>query len=302
MSRSHDNADPDAGPHRSMDLEARPGSAVGGKNAAPVRSDLYEGHETNRGSARSADSLIENLPGLNRAQRDLQRAYPRAQNQPAPHNAKTRRLPAAGEFRTHLSDRQRKARSKTKRQAQDGMPAVQHHELSRLVGKAEQMNDVNERLHKVQGNAQLLSPTDRRRVQRIDRAIAGYERNSDRGHVVYFAAQVHDVDGTLQVLKNPTDVPHTWQPGRVLSMDEYTMTRHTIAEVDQDGGTPDRTVLFELETQRGMYLGSTTDDTRHLLPRGIHAEVVDVHHAPYSRPGQQPGDRLIIQLRERTTD
>ena len=290
-SGSHNIDDPDWGPPYSMDIEARPGGQSG-KNPGEVRSELYEGREGARNDARSADAMIEALPGLTRAKRDLERAYPRPQS--AEVSARKRKqLPAAGEFRRTLAAGQRKVRSKTKRRAQDSMPGTEYKALGSLIGSLESMTSTNERLHRVQGNARHLDPRDRRRVQQIDRAVARYERESDRSHVVYFAARMDHPPTT------PSDVPHTWEAGRVLSLDEYTMATHTMHEVDRAAGS-EEAVMFELETRRGMYLGrsDSLDDTRHLLPRGIHVEVVDVHYAPFERPGGPPGDRLVIQLRE----
>lgn len=290
-SSSHALDDPDRGPY-AMDVEGGAGGR-GGKVADQVRSDLYEAHEALRGDARMGDTAVETLPGLTRAKRDLERAYPRSHVKQVPTNAKRRRLQAEGEFRANLSSRQRKVRAKTKRAAQDAMPNAQHRDLAGMISSDESMGSINGRLHQVHGNARRLTDSERQKVQRIDRAIANYERNSDRGHVVYFGARMDSPPTT------PSEIPDSWQPGRTLSLDEYTMSTHTIHEVDRQPGA-DKSMIFELETTRGMYFGrsDSADDTRHLLPRGMHTEVVSSQYVPFERPGGPPGDRLVIQLRE----
>lgn len=290
-SSSHNLDNPDYGPAYAMEIEARPGGAEG-KHADLVLSDLYTGREAARNDARLGDSALEAMTGINRAKRDLERAYPRSQV-PEQSSRKQRALASEGEFRSNLSSGQRKARSKAKRVVQDSMPSTERDAVARTISTPEGFMEVNQSLHTVRGNARRLSPKERRHVQRIDRALARYERSSDRNHIVYFAASM-DVPP-----QSPSEVPATWQPGQTISLDQYTAAAHTMHEVDRESGA-DQSVVFEMETSRGMYLGrsDSLDDTRHLLPRGIHAEVIGAHYAPFERPGQSPGDRLVIQLRE----
>jgi hypothetical protein len=60
--------------------------------------------------------------------------------------------------------------------------------------------------------------------------------------------------------------------------------------------------VFEIETDRGMYLGRSdkVDDTAHLLPRGMRFEVVSAGQGRYRRPDGTIGRRMIVQLRDIT--
>ena len=100
---------------------------------------------------------------------------------------------------------------------------------------------------------------------------------------------------------NPSDLPSTLSPGTVLSFDRFTAATHSLHELDSTVQPTD--VVFEIQTDRGMYYGqsSRVDNSHHLLPRGMQLRVVGAHFVPYERPGQPPGERLIVQLVDHET-
>jgi len=86
----------------------------------------------------------------------------------------------------------------------------------------------------------------------------------------------------------------------MLDFDRFTMTTHTIHQLDSTMTEHD--IVFEIETDRGMYLGRSdkVDDTAHLLPRGMRFEVVSAGQGRYRRPDGTIGRRMIVQLRDIT--
>ena len=255
-----------------------------------IAKDYYDDREEIRGGARELDEATENLLGLTRAQRDLNRAYPRAMPAPITNTRLCRRLPAEIELRRSLSRRQRDARSATKNRVLSSMPAVRYEATRTLMGDKRVWEQTNSALSDVAGDAVELDDEQRKFVQRVDRGIQRYERNSGRGHVVYVSVSVPE-----KVL-NPRDLPSTLHPGSVISFDRFTGATHSLHELD--GTCQPSDVVFEIRTDRGMYVGSSGRgaNSHHLMPRGIQLQVLGAHFAPYERPGQPPSERLIVQL------
>lgn len=91
--------------------------------------------------------------------------------------------------------------------------------------------------------------------------------------------------------------------GDQLTFDRYTLGTHQLHEHDagighalDEGHT---TIVFEIKTCRGMYLGgsSGSDQTGQLLPRGLHTRVVGAPHwARYRRRDGSEGRTLVIQI------
>ncbi|MFF0818618.1 hypothetical protein ACFYVR_26245 [Rhodococcus sp. NPDC003318] len=205
-------------------------------------------------------------------------------------------LPIPDSIRQPPSARQRKARSRAKNITQDRLPAIGYHELTRLVEQEQEWSLIGSALSDARGDAQVLEDRTRVRVQRLDRAIQAGERAGDRGHIVYCAARLpHPVP--VSALNLPSELTS----GARLDFDRFTMTVHAIHELDET--MTDRDVVFEIDTDRGMYLGRSDkiDDTAHLLPRGMRFEVVSAGEGRYRRPDGTVGRRMIVQLRDITT-
>lgn len=246
-----------------------------------------------RDAARVLDEMVE-LADLTRARKDLERAFPRAMVAGVPVR-KRRALPEPDAIRTPPSSRQRKARSKAKHAAQDQLSAIGYKALNTLISTPQTWEDIGKALSDARGDAQHLDDKARVQVQRIDRAIQTAEKVSDRGHIVYCAARLpHAVPASA------TDLPAELREGSRLDFDRFTMTAHSVHQLDATMTGQD--VVFEIETDRGMYLGRSdkVDDTAHLLPRGMRFEVVSAGEGRYRRPDGSIGRRMIVQLRDVT--
>ncbi|MFE0750871.1 hypothetical protein [Gordonia sp. NPDC058843] len=291
--------------HGVIDLEAGPVDDAAIKSAGLVAEKFYDAMEQTRIGAELADRVLEDDTSRNRAARDRDRAFPR-DTSAVDDDRKRRQLPDRGEFRADLSSRQRKERSAAKRRVLDSAPRTQVGELRWATGDPQRWGHLNSSLREATGNAQQLSARDRRSVQRLDRLIQSYERDSGRGHVVYAVAELP----TDTSVTRRRDVPETLQPGARISFDQYTMATHTlheaaaIAEHRRAQGSGASTVILEIETSRGMYLGrsDSLDDTSHLLPRGLGMRVAGIdEHADYARPGGHDST-LVVQLRDTARD
>lgn len=269
--------------------------SVSAKQAAYMDKDAYEARGEERSGLRELDSMVESSAGLTRQQRDRERAMPRETNADLKHPAMERKLPEPGQVRKPLSSRQRKARSVAKRSTQDRWPKTQYEAVHRMVNDDGYWRQINDELSENTGDAQSLSDQQRAFVQRMDRAIQGYEANNDRGHVVYANVEMPTMINSSNL---EGFVRNNYERGAVLEFDRYTGGAHTMHEVEPSQETAHRTAVFEIQTRRGLYLGrsDTTDDTTHVLPRGVRLEVVGAHWAAYERPDGSQGRRQVIQL------
>ncbi|WP_439033256.1 hypothetical protein [Gordonia terrae] len=291
--------------HGVIDLEAGPVDDAAIKSAGLVAEKFYDAMEQTRIDAELADRVLEDDTSRNRAARDRDRAFPR-DTSAIGDDRKRRQLPDRGEFRPDLSSRQRKERSVAKRRLIDTAPRTQVREVQRAITEPDRWRHLNSSLREATGNAQQLPESDRKSVQRIDRLIQSYERDSGRGHVVYAVVELP----TDTPVNRRRDVPETLQPGARISFDQYTMATHTLHEAAAAAahrrahGAGASTVILEIETSRGMYLGrsDSVNDTSHLLPRGLGMRVAGIdEHADYARPGGHDST-LVVQLRDSARD
>lgn len=248
-----------------------------------------------RAGSRELDGMVEDLPGMGRAGKDAQRAYPRDTAAPVEHERKRRKLPAEGDVRRPISARQRDVRSAMKNRSQESMPNTEYRSMAQLLEEdGSTWVGLNDRLSDVSGDRQHLNEEDQRLCGRIDRTIQRFEQDNDRGHVVYVNMRTpsHINRSNLSGFAN-----NQFQPGSTVEFDRYTGGAHTMHEIEPDTDAQ-RTVVFEIQTRRGMYLGGSRrlDDTQHLLPRGTAWQVAGSHTATYERPDGSNGERVVVQL------
>jgi hypothetical protein len=276
--------DPDRGPSTSSRKQAK---------LIPVKE--HKDRSRTRAGARELDEAVEAAPGLSRQRRDRERAMPRDLSSEPPHPVMERRLPEPDAIRTPLSSRQRKARSVTKRAAQDRLAQTEYAAVAHAITDQDRWTRVNNALSDAMGDAQELDDGTRTEVQRLDRAIQKYEREGNRGHVVYANVEMPQAINYTSVA---TFVSSRLGPGEEVALDRYTGSAHTLHEIEPDNDRAGRVVAFEIQTRRGMYLGHSdgVDDTTHLLPRGLQLRVVGSHHARYRRPDGTIGTRYVVQL------
>lgn len=277
-------------------LDADRGSGNAGTKLASVlgRDEAQERQETREG-ARDLDARVEAHPGLNRQQRDRERATPRDVTGDVPDPRMERTLPTPNQVRMPMSARQRSARAVTKRAVQDRLPSTQYTAMNRMVTDDAQWRSVNDAVSDAAGDVQQLEDFQIAQIQRVDRSIMAYERANDRGHVVYCNVQMPSAVNASNLsgfLRN------TFRPGSAIAFDRFTMGAHTMHEIEREDPDAQRTAVFEIETHRGAYLGRSTslDDTAHLLPRGPQYRIVGTHTATYQRPDGSTGRREVIQI------
>lgn len=277
-------------------LDADRGSGNAGTKLASVlgRDEAQERQETREG-ARDLDARVEAHPGLNRQQRDRERATPRDVTGDVPDPRMERTLPIPDQVRMPMSARQRSARAVTKRAVQDRLPSTQYTAMNRMVTDDAQWRSVNDAVSDAAGDVQQLEDFQVAQIQRVDRSIMAYERANDRGHVVYCNVQMPSAVNASNLsgfLRN------TFRPGSAIAFDRFTMGAHTMHEIERDDPDAQRTAVFEIQTRRGAYLGRSTslDDTAHLLPRGPQYQIVGTHTATYQRPDGSTGRREVIQI------
>ena len=278
-------------------------SSSSAKVAQHVDTPVYQERGAERTGLRDLDVMVETTPGLNRLQKDRERVYPRETNADLRHPRMERKLPGIGSERQPLSARQRNARSKARRAAQQKMPLTQLRAQRDLVTQPEQWLRTNDLLSDHMGDLNELPDAEQERIRRIDRSIQSAERLNDRGHVVYTNMVLPSYINTSNV---EGFVKKNFAPGRQFTFDRYTQATHQLHETRSDAAGlnfPDsRIVTFEMETRRGAYLGNSAkvDNTSHMLPRGMEFEVVGISPTTYRDPTGGSGQCLVIQLRDVT--
>lgn len=276
----------------------RGSSTVSAKRAELISTAKAAAREDNRQGLRELDQMTEQLPGLNRLQRDRARVMPRDTSAPLGHPAKQRPLLAA-ETRAPLSARQLQARSRLSKAVATRLPASTVKTQREVLTQPQTWARVNDALSEGTGDIEELSGADQQRVRRLDRAIQAYEKGNDRGHVVFTNIEM------------PTAVNHTslepfvtrnFQSGDRFHLDRYTMSTHQLDHSD----VPDpagRTAVLELQTRRGLYMGTSTgSNTDHLLPRGMEIEIVGVRQLTTTDRQGTTRTRLAIQAIEVTNE
>lgn len=284
---------------RVLDPDRGIGTTQAHKKGLILGQDAADERAADRAGARQLDNTVEHQPGLSRQQKDRERAMPRENLDKLGDPRMQRTLQEATELRRPLSSRQRKARSKTKRAIQDRQPRTQYEAVNSLITDQQHWNNLNTALSDATGDAQMLPDRQRQQAQRVDRAIQAYEQANDRGHVVYCNLELPSAvnRGNVAGFLN-----NQLEPGTSVDIDRFTFAAHTMHEVEAPD-TPARPIpMLEIQTRRGLYLGRSdgSDDTTHLLPRGMRLTVIGHHHATFQRPDGTLGTRRVIQLIDTT--
>lgn len=273
------------------------------KVGVEIGEDAFNERAEARADSRQLDEMIQGSRGFTQSHKDSQRSHPRETNadlRPRMH----RELPHPDEVRVPISARQRRERSKAKHAAFEKTPRTERRAVAEMLGDdspggLDRWAGVNDCLSAVTGDLQHDDITAETRLtcQRTDRAIQRYERLNERSHVVY-------TNVSLPAL-GPGGLYDTAQEkftqGQVLEFDRYTMAAHTMHEIEPERtADTERSVVLEISTRRGMYLGRSTgsDDTSHLLPRATRYEVVGVTPAVYVTPGGELTERTVVQVRD----
>lgn len=276
--------------------------APGQKVMAAISETDFEARAADRAGNRELDRLIQATPGYRQSSRDAGSAFPRDATTDARHHATLRRFPYQDEIRQPLSGRQRAVRSRLKHQVQDTMSGAQHREMSRFLETEESWADLNDELSEKTGNLQELRPSSQQRARRIDRAIQSYEVAAQgRESIVYARAKLPDYVPAAKAMEY---VRQHFVVGDQMTFDRYTLGTHQLHEHDPHTAPGRATIVFEIKTKRGMYLGgsSSSDQTGHLLPRGLDTQVVGApHHARYRRRDGSEDHAIVVQITDDPT-
>lgn len=279
-----------------MDADRGASDIPGLKVAAWLTPSVHADREEIRAGHREVDELVEGSTGYTRAAKDAGRSTPRDTTAPLGHPRMIRHLPDPDRLRVPLSSRQRKARSKAKMATLDTMPNTEYQAMGQTISRRQVWLDTNEALSVAAGDAQQLPADQLREIQRVDRSIQRYERGNERSHLVY-------TNVLMPAYINASNINgyarNNFEPGQEVTFDRYTAGAQTMHEIDLGSRRlNDRTVVFEIATRRGMYLGrsDSLDDTAHLLPRGLRTIVAGSHTAEYMRPDGTRGHRTVVQL------
>jgi hypothetical protein len=272
------------------------------KSAIPISLEDAAHREDDRAGLRDLDARLERAHGLTRAQRDAQRISPRDAAADIDHPMKERRLLAPGTTRQPLSGRQQKARRKAALAVLNKLPSTQYRALTDLMDEGSGgWARINDQLSASAGDIEALSERDTAGVRRLDRAIQACEAATDRGHVVYANVRLPTAINRSNI---EAYTQRQYQPGDEVAFDRYTGAAHSLHEITPVDDPAGRVAVFEIQTRRGIYLGKSegSDDSAHLLPRGMQLRVVGVHHATYQGRAGEQGSRMVIQLVDATPE
>ena len=292
-SDTHQELDPDRGGTRA--LSNRLAVLVPGD-------DVWDRAEAREG-LRDLDARVEQLPGLTRLRKDRERINPRNTVAPVQHPRMVRGMPETQSVRVPFSSRQKKARSKTRRQVQREMSPTVYAAQRTLLRRPGEWQRVNDALSAAVGDVHELGARDQRMARRVDKAIQAYEQKNGRGHVIYTnVVMPHSVNHTSL---SPFVERH-FEPGDVIEFDRYSVGSHQLHEATRYAGrqAEERVAVFEISTRRGAYVGQSDslDNTAHLLPRGMRLEVIGTQEGQWRAPDGTTGTRMIIQLRDITPE
>lgn len=279
----------------------RGSSSVSTKQARAIEISEAAEREDARQGLRELDSMTEAMSGLTRSQRDRDRILPRDTGGELGHPRMERQLSGMGALRQPISGRQMKARSKSKRATLERLPKAQLHALDEITSRQATWQRLNDQLGENVSDVDALPDGDRAFVKRVDRAIQTYERNNDRGHVLYANVQMPSYVNRTSLR---TFTQSAYQPGDDVAFDRFTGATHQLHEASHTPDPAGRMACFELKTRRGIYLGKSegADNTGHLLPRGMLWRVTGTTTVDYADRNGRRGQRVVIQMEDITPE
>lgn len=281
---------------RKLDPDRRAGMQRA-KLAGVTTSESFRENQQIRTDGHDLDANIEGSTGYHPAEKRAGRTYPK--DYTAPMNPrKYRGLPEPDAIRTKLSGRQQDERTKTGLEAQSQFTSNQYRVITNAVSDPDdgQWRALNDELSSVTGDRTQLNEHHRRMAGEMDWAIQKYERLNERNHVVYTRVEL---PGFVNETNIAGYVRNQHAAGDIVDFDRYTLGAHTVHEVEGDAR---RSVVYEILTRRGAYLGQSRDidNTAHLLPRGLRMEVVGTHRARFRRRDGTLGEHIVVSLTDHT--
>ena len=237
---------------RAADLDIGDIDASRGKQAEMLTPAGKESRDLERAGLRDLDKRTENLPGLTRHKKDLNRTMPRDGTGPS---MRSRRLPPDSQPRRLTVYRQRILNKQ--KTALDGnrVPVRAKAAFSRVFGNNTELRSINDQLAANVGDIAELDDGTRLTVQRVDRVIAMAEAHNTADNIVYTPIQVPAGvnSGNVQGwLKNGFAV------GTEVNFDRYTISTHEMGQATQHH--PEWRPVCEIVTRRGAYVGKAPED------------------------------------------
>jgi len=281
---------------RAADLDIGDINPYRGKQAEMLTPVGKQSRDLDRAGLRDLDRRTENLPGMTRHQRDVNRTMPRDGTGPA---VRARRLPADTHPRRLTVYRQRILNKQKTALDGDRVPVRAKRAFNKVFTSNDELTAINDQLSANVGDITELDDATRLTVQRVDRIIQLAESHNTADNIVYTPIQVPagvnsgNVRGWLQ---------NSFAGDTEVNFDRYTVTSHEMSQATEHH--PEWRPVCEIVTRRGAYVGKApkTNDTNsnadHLLPRGMQLRCVGIKTVPVASRDGTVHSRLVLQLED----
>ena len=281
---------------RAADLDVGDINPYRGKQAEMLTPADKQARDIERAGLRDLDLRTENLPGMTRHKKDINRTMPRDGTSPW---VRARRLPSDAHPRRLTVYRQRILNKQKTALDGDRLPIRAKRAFNTVFTSSEELTSINDQLSASVGDIDQLDDSTRLTVQRIDRIIQLAEGHNTADNIVYTPIQVPpgvnsgNVRGWLQ---------NGFADGTEVNFDRYTVTSHEMSQATEHH--PQWRPVCEIVTRSGAYVGKApkTNDTNsnadHLLPRGLQLRCVGVKTVPVASRDGTVHSRLVLQLED----
>lgn len=144
-------------------------------------------------------------------------------------------------------------------------------------------------------NLDEIPQEERDELRRLDRAISRFESRNDRTHRVYVPVRGPlglSTEESVRGLGERVDSARR-QLGRnpYFVFNGYTGATHDASDTDSE-------IVLEIETTRGMFLGSHSGPKKHLLPRGVTVQYESMNRQEFVDNNGQTRNVWVVKARE----
>jgi hypothetical protein len=167
---------------RAADLDIGDINPYRGKQAEMLTPVGKQSRDLDRAGLRDLDRRTENLPGMTRHQRDVNRTMPRDGTGPA---VRARRLPADTHPRRLTVYRQRILNKQKTALDGDRVPVRAKRAFNKVFTSNDELKAINDQLSASVGDITELDDATRLTVQRVDRIIQLAESHNTADNIVY---------------------------------------------------------------------------------------------------------------------
>lgn len=281
---------------RAADLDIGDIDAARGKQAEMLTPVGKQSRDLERAGLRDLDRRTENLPGLTRHKKDINRTMPLDGTSPS---VRQRRLPPDSQPRRLTVYRQRILNKQKTALDGDRVPIRATRAFNTVFSSNTALRAINDQLSDHVGDIAEFDDQTRLTVQRVDRVIAMAEAHNTADNIVYTPIQVPagvnsgNVDGWLK---------NSFTEGAEVNFDRYTISSHDMNQATEQH--PAWRPVCEIVTRRGAYVGKApkTNDTNsnaaHLLPRGLQLRCIGIKTLSVASRDGHVHSRLVLQLED----